>query len=142
MKILFFEDNAQAQKLAIKLLIDEEKHDVYLTDRYTDVIEWLEDKPGANTFGALFIDLNVPCIGMPESLRNEQSEFLSGWIFINEWLVKKYPFLQQRIILYSAYLDLIGDDIKKYHVLNKSDPNIVSCMYDILARLDNPDCEV
>lgn len=134
MKILFFEDNAQALKMA-KLLKDEYKHQVYHTDRYTDVIDWLGDVPGAHAFDALFFDLNVPRISMPESIRALQPGVPSGWVFINEWLVKEYPFLKPRIVLYTAYLDLIGDDANQYLTADKSDPRLVPHILEILGKI-------
>jgi hypothetical protein len=134
MKILFFEDHAQSKRMAA-LLKDEYEHEVYLTDRYTDLMDWLEYEPGAEAFEALFIDLNVPRISMPKKWRSIKPEVPSGWVFINEYLIKEYPFLKPRIILYSAYLELIGSEANEYHILNKFDSNIIKKMTDILEKL-------
>ena len=136
MNILFFEDNAQADILATKVLMDEYKDDVYLTDRYSDFMEWMEIEPGAESFKALFVDLNVPRISLPKELRSHQPGVLSGWVFINEWLIIKYPFLQPRIILYSAYLDLLGKNAKKYHELYKKDPLLIKHMREIFNKIE------
>jgi hypothetical protein len=134
MRILFFEDHAQAAKVG-RLLSEEYNHDVYQTDSYQDFMEWMDYEPGADNFEALFVDLNVPRISMPEDLRNINRDTLSGMVFINEWLLKRYLFLKQRIILFSAYLDLLGDEINEYHVLDKSDPKIIEKTLAILEKL-------
>lgn len=129
MRIVLFEDNGSA--LFVEDWLRDEKHEVWRTMDFRDIMSWAEFKPGVEAFDAWVFDLNVPADTLKRAEENEpydESKHHSPSLyFINNYLLKKYSNLEKKIILFSAYFsqyDRQGWDLGGYLRVDKNSQQV------------------
>lgn len=62
----------------------------------------------------MIIDLNVPPDGLSdEQIREAQGGCLAGWIWLRDEVLVSEPGIRSRIIIYSAYTELLNQNYKE-----------------------------
>jgi hypothetical protein len=107
MKVAILEDSGSV--LLAENALREAGHETKDTYDYRDLVSWLIDEPEG--YDVLILDLMLPaasvryipgCKNYDESIHHSPTIY-----FLEQYLLKKYPGLQKRIILFSAYFDIM-----------------------------------
>jgi len=144
MNIAFVEDHEEA--LRKKELLEDYGHTVWHSFDFEDVLSWMVFEPGAESFGAFIFDLRVEdgvpdkvSIVNPDEPYDEDTHHSPSLYFIEKFLLEKYPHLQNRIILCSAYFPRFtekGCNLDGYHLIDKFSHTIVGDLITIIMKLE------
>lgn len=133
-KVLLLEDNAYMNS-SLKELLEEDGYIVFEARKITDANDIF--KNGVNF---LIIDLNVSTIGLTdEELRKTEGGILSGWVWIQDYVLASNPEYKRKIIIYSAYTHLLKEkyfeEIKGIKIIQKGKENVPSYVVKELNKL-------
>jgi len=111
------------------------------SDSFLDALSWLEDTPGAENISAFIFDLRMEAsldslrFINPDEPYDEAKHYSPSMYFINYYMLKHYPHLKNRIILYSAYFEKINKhiDLSSFRQVNKRSTSLVE---DLIQNLD------
>lgn len=134
--ILIFEDDTSLLSVITDFILETSKFEVYHTTNDWCCIEsWLNDVPGADTFAILIFDIVVPSYNLRDYdiPYNKSIHTSPSLYFIENYIKRKYPALLNRIILFSAYTQLIPSNmINQYTIIDKGDTNAI---FELMNRI-------
>lgn len=103
MKILLIEDRGSVS-FYLKALIEQDGDEVIEAYSILDAQSCLEK----NKIDCIILDLNLDAFGLTE-LEERQTEngTITGWIWLNNYVLNKNPEMQERTIIYSDYVNVL-----------------------------------
>jgi len=136
MKICVFEDNANS--LMGLSALENDGYDCWITSDFRDLTEWIVLNP-PDFFTALIMDLQVPSHSLyfiPECKDyNINIDHSPTLFYIERFLLKKYPEIQEKIILCSAYFDKFSTNNISLKQVSKSEENPITQLINALQLL-------
>ena len=138
MNILVLEDRPNVLKNMEELLTDM-KYKVYSCQNIYVANEKLEE----NKIDCFIIDLAMSPEGLDniELMEKTENGNFTGWVWVDEKVLKKNKNLKDRIIIFSAYVGEFESYMRQYNIpkdifiLSKGDPDCNKKLEDKLAEL-------
>lgn len=104
-KVLLLEDNAYMISRLVDLL-ENEGFETLEAFQVSDAFDLFEKSPDI-----IVVDLNVPPTGLTEEEREQtKGGILSGWIWLRNYVLNKYPEYKKKVIVYSAYIETLKEN--------------------------------
>jgi hypothetical protein len=139
-KATFFEDDGRSLKI-VDTLREYEDWDIYPTCDWRDIMCWLSDEPGAKAFAALVFDLMVPTYKLPVLNGRKYDKDKDGspsLYFINEYILKKFPDMKQKVIICSGFLKDFAKrniDLSDFTTVDKYDDDYEEILIEEMNKL-------
>ena len=113
MNVLILEDRGSVSHFLIEAL-EARKYQVFPASSVHDANSILE---GEDQIDAIILDLNMSPDGLTEE-EIKQTDFglFTGWIWLNNYAWRMYPYLGNRTLIFSAYID----DLKRKYKLGNA----------------------
>ncbi|MCX6744734.1 MAG: hypothetical protein NTX82_04385 [Candidatus Parcubacteria bacterium] len=125
MKILVLDRHAMAAVQMVDFLREEGHHEVINAFNINDAnSHWQYD---GSPFDCLIVDITGPVDGLTEEEKNQTKEgWISGWIWLKNYILKEKPAFTPRVIIYSTQQTL--------QVLEEADPKAMKSGVSIICK--------